>query len=127
MREYHNQRAQAIIRRIDWNFTFDEWLKFWLDSGHYEERGLGKLQYCMARFGDIGPYALDNVRIVTTQQNRDECENYRAPNRRLTDENIREIRQLEGQIPRKEIAERFGINYWHIRDIQKRKVYADLV
>jgi hypothetical protein len=59
---YNVQKHCAVKRRgIGWEITFEEWYKFWLDSGHWEERGRGG--YVMARYGDKGPYAIGNVEI----------------------------------------------------------------
>lgn len=49
--------------------TFEEWINIWLDSGHLEERGHCRGQYVMARFGDKGPYAVGNVKIITAEEN----------------------------------------------------------
>lgn len=42
---------------------------------------------------------------------------------KLTDDIVREIRRLEGQMKRPQIAALFGINVWHVRDIQKRRCW----
>src|SRR5215472_6042820 len=55
------QRADAKRRGIAFSFTFEEWLAVWQQSGKWAERGHRKGQYVMARFGDIGPYAIGNV------------------------------------------------------------------
>lgn len=69
---YNTNKSNAKYRRVEFLFTFEEWIKIWLDSGHWNERGDRKGQYCMARFGDQGPYAVNNVRIVTVEENRKE-------------------------------------------------------
>jgi len=43
---------------------------------------------------------------------------------KLTVTDIQAIRMLEGEIPRSFIAQHYGINVWHVRDIQKRRVWA---
>jgi hypothetical protein len=53
-------------------FTFDEWLAFWKASGKLHLRGLGRGKYVMARNGDRGPYAPDNVRIILFEDNMKE-------------------------------------------------------
>lgn len=68
-RKYQRQWLNAEIRDIEFLLTFEEWLKLWADSGHFEERGCRKGQYVMARFGDKGPYTVENVRIVTNSEN----------------------------------------------------------
>ena len=70
---YHTQKCGAKKRGIDFLLSFDEWLKIWEDSGHLDQRGPSKDQYCMARIGDIGPYAVENVKIVTSSENSAEA------------------------------------------------------
>ena len=67
--QYWNHMSQAKFRKIPFLFTFEEWIKVWLDSGHYYERGIGKDKYCMSRFNDAGPYSKDNVFIQTVSKN----------------------------------------------------------
>ncbi len=66
---YHTQKQQAKVRGIEWLFTFDTWLDVWDASGKLAERGPGRLQYCMARTNDAGPYSPENVRITTGEDN----------------------------------------------------------
>jgi hypothetical protein len=67
---YHRRHAKD--RKIPFLLTFDQWLQIWIDSGHIHESGTRNHQYCMARYGDKGPYAVGNVRIVTVAQNHAE-------------------------------------------------------
>jgi len=61
---FNTQRYHAEnIRNIKFLLTFNEWLEIWIQSGHLEERGSKKGQYCMSRYGDIGPYEIGNVFI----------------------------------------------------------------
>src|SRR5215471_15386779 len=66
---YALQRSGARYRGIAFLLTFDEWMSIWQESGHWERRGGGRNDYCMARFGDNGPYAADNVKICTNAEN----------------------------------------------------------
>lgn len=66
---FYSQRNTARERGIEFLLTFDEWLQIWLDSGHLQERGRKCGQYCMARFGDKGPYAIGNVKIILHGEN----------------------------------------------------------
>ncbi len=66
--KYAAQRKNAHTRGIEWDITFPEWLAIWKKSGHFDERGRAK-GYCMARYGDSGPYHPDNVEIITIGQN----------------------------------------------------------
>lgn len=59
----------AVSRKIDFLLTYEEWYQIWFDSGHIDERGTRKGKYVMARFGDTGPYAVGNVKIITMSEN----------------------------------------------------------
>jgi hypothetical protein len=61
---FYSQRASASDRGIDFLLTFSEWLDIWAASGHLSERGKRIGCYCMARYGDTGPYSVDNVKII---------------------------------------------------------------
>ena len=62
-------QRNAAKRNIEFLLTFEEWLTIWLDSGRLAERGNKRHQYVMARFGDEGPYAVGNVKIITSGEN----------------------------------------------------------
>lgn len=66
---WQKQKGQARFRGIDFLLSFDEWLFVWELSGRLRERGRRKGQYVMARHGDCGPYAIDNVDIVLCSKN----------------------------------------------------------
>lgn len=68
IRAYANQRRAARFRGIEWKFNLATWWRVWDVSGKWEERGRG-YGYVMARKGDSGPYAPDNVYICTQAQN----------------------------------------------------------
>lgn len=70
--KYSMQKCSSFKRNIVFKLTFEEWWKIWIVSGHWEERGRGKGKYCMARFNDRGPYAVDNVKIVKHEENNKE-------------------------------------------------------
>lgn len=86
-KKYGAQKSMAKRRGIDWNFTFDSWMKWWLDSGHWYERGQGLGKYVMARKGDVGPYSPDNCFATTTELNVSEGNSGRI----LTDEHKRKV------------------------------------
>ena len=73
---YNSQRCSARSRKdkngnqIEFRLTFDEWLDIWTTSGHYEEMGRKRGQYCMSRYNDIGHYEVGNVFIQLFEQNR---------------------------------------------------------
>jgi hypothetical protein len=71
---YTNHKHHAKLRDIPFLLTFEEWCNIWYDSGKFAQRGHCKGQYVMARFGDIGPYAVGNVRIITCSDNVSEAQ-----------------------------------------------------
>ncbi len=68
-RAYQVQRHNAKSRDIPWKFSFDQWLSFWVASGHWLERGLKGDGYVMSRFGDTGPYSPENCEIIKASEN----------------------------------------------------------
>jgi hypothetical protein len=66
--KYKTQRSHAIRDGKKFELTFEDWWKIWQDSGHWEERG--RLGYQMCRYGDEGPYSVDNVYIAHHSQNK---------------------------------------------------------
>jgi len=69
IKKYGGQKIKAKRRGVDWQLTFQEWYDWWQATGHYEERGRGREQYCMCRYGDTGPYSLSNIFCQTSAQN----------------------------------------------------------
>lgn len=65
---YRAHQEGAADRGISFELDFFEWWDIWKDLYHL--RGSGDDKYCMARFGDVGPYAVGNVYITTNRQNR---------------------------------------------------------
>jgi hypothetical protein len=64
---FERQQRNAKQRGIRWELSFSEWLTIWGDN--IDKRGRGRDQLCMARKGDIGPYAIGNVQIITNAEN----------------------------------------------------------
>jgi hypothetical protein len=73
-RAYNQHKGNAKLRGIPFLLTFDEWWSIWSGSGHWEQRGAHRGEYVMARHGDIGPYAVGNVRICLARENFDEAD-----------------------------------------------------
>lgn len=69
---FGQQRRAARQRGIEWQLSFEQWWDIWSSSGVYALRGCGIGKYVMARNGDIGPYAVGNVRIALWRDNLDE-------------------------------------------------------
>ena len=73
IREYYcEHRRHSAERNIPFLLTFDEWWMIWEQSGHWNERGNRRGQYCMSRPGDQGAYEIGNVKIVLNEDNRSE-------------------------------------------------------
>ena len=71
--KFRDHKFGAKKRGIDFQFTFDQWYKLWIESGHWEQRGTHSGDYCMGRHGDVGPYSADNVSIITVKKNANDC------------------------------------------------------
>jgi hypothetical protein len=70
--KYSVQRRHAAQRGIEWQFTFDSWMKWWIDSGHWKERGDERGKYCMSRREDKGPYSPENCYCNLFEENNRE-------------------------------------------------------
>ncbi len=69
---FAEHKRAAKQRGIGFLLTFDEWLGIWIKSGKLGLRGSGPGKFVMARSGDKGPYAIGNVRIITSEANHAE-------------------------------------------------------
>lgn len=67
-----SQRNSARVRGIDWRIGAWDWWQIWSCSGKWGRRNRGR-GYMMCRFGDTGPYSLDNVYIATGSHNASLC------------------------------------------------------
>jgi len=54
---------------IGWELSPREWWNIWEKSEHWDHRGNQRGLFCMSRPGDIGPYAVWNVKIVRFEEN----------------------------------------------------------
>lgn len=80
---YHKNGAS--LRGIGFLLTFEQWFQIWHDSGHIDERGRSLHQYQMARYGDVGPYAVGNVRIITCAANKAEFVHTEEQKRKISE------------------------------------------
>lgn len=82
--KYMRQTRQCQYREPDMKMTFDEWITMWVESGHWEERGRSRGNYCMSRYGDKGDYEVGNCYINLHSENSKEAmNNALTPARRL--------------------------------------------
>ncbi len=68
-RKWQVHRTNAKMRGIEFKLTFEEWFCWWMDTGHYHERGREVGKYVMARKGDKGAYEMGNIECVQAQEN----------------------------------------------------------
>lgn len=64
-----NKKLDRNKNKVDMKLSFDEWLIFWVNSGHWYQRGKKLGEYCMCRKDDIGHYELGNVYIDLASTN----------------------------------------------------------
>jgi hypothetical protein len=91
-KSYSKRRIDRNGDPIGWEFTFDEWLDVWQQSGKLHLRGTFKGAYCMARKGDIGPYSKNNVDIVLHADNTRFAKSYWGGPSEEVKEQIRQAR-----------------------------------
>ncbi len=73
---FSTQKYDANRRGIAFLLTFEEWVKWWEDQlgpDWQSKRGHLKGQFVMSRPGDIGPYALWNIKCVQCGENVSEA------------------------------------------------------
>lgn len=67
---FHGQKCAAAKRGIEWKFDYFTWILWWVQTGHFDERGVWNHTYQMCRKGDTGPYSWDNVYCDTGLNNK---------------------------------------------------------
>jgi hypothetical protein len=65
--KYGVQKVAAKNRGIDFKLSYEEWIEFWGED--ITNRGRGKSDLVMSRYGDVGPYELGNIFKSTVEQN----------------------------------------------------------
>jgi len=64
--KFYASVAGARTRKVPFRLTYEQWLWLWeraLGPDWVRMKGSHRGQYCMARFGDRGPYEIGNVVI----------------------------------------------------------------
>lgn len=69
IKAFGQQRNNARIRGIEWQFKLWDWWVLWQKSGKWDRRGRGAGKFVMCRKGDQGPYSVDNVYIAPAFEN----------------------------------------------------------
>src|SRR4051794_37768607 len=66
---FRTHRNNAKRRRVPFHLSVSEWWWFWSQDDRWERRGRGSNDLVMARRGDAGPYAVDNIVCLTLAAN----------------------------------------------------------
>jgi hypothetical protein len=66
---YRSQKSRAKLRGVPFEFAFRSWWAWWQSGGRWARRGRGADKLVMARLGDAGPYAPENVYVSTFSDN----------------------------------------------------------
>jgi hypothetical protein len=80
---YETHRKGARAHGREFLITFDEWYNWWLSNGvdkNYPTTQSGK-QLCMCRYGDTGPYHIDNIYCATRNQNTSDARKFKKWNK----------------------------------------------
>jgi hypothetical protein len=119
-KRYGAQKYNAKQRGVEFKLTFADWYKWWIETGHYSERGCKNGQYVMGRIGDQGAYELGNIYCCTTNENGSVA---KSKVRKLSDSNVQFIRANAGKIEVKEMAQKFGVSGTAISKVIKGLSY----
>ncbi len=118
---YTGQKNLARGRGIPFLLSFYDWWSIWNNSGHWHERGIRKGQYVMSRPGDKGPYTVNNVKIILTEENcRQRNINKKCvSNAKLTPKIVKEIRKIHvknshGKNNTASLAKKYGVEPYTI-------------
>jgi ribosomal protein L37E len=86
IQNFNAHKKSAESRGIDFYLTFDEWYNWWLSNGLDRNLSQGKRNkntLCMCRYGDTGPYSLDNIYCATASQNSKDMTNRYSIKRKI--------------------------------------------
>lgn len=81
---YYGQKSMANKRGIEWEFTLYSWIEWWVNTGHFHERGVNNHQYQMCRKNDTGAYSVENVYCDTGLNNKQGLRYSRTNNKEIT-------------------------------------------
>lgn len=120
-RAYDDHKRHAEGRGIPWQFSYESWLEFWLESNKWYLRGKRKGNYQICRYGDIGPYNTKNCYIDSVEQNQEDRSNISIT---LVHKIVSEY--LNTNKSQKEIAKEFGIDQSYVSRLvnKHRRAYG---
>lgn len=129
---FGRQKYSADKNGRGFYFTFEEWVNWWevnLGPDWILRRGPRPNQYCMARNGDVGPYALWNVQCKTNAENKEEQvaptkgeKNYWA---KLSKKEVLFIRR-NPNLRVKDLAVRFKVHHTTITKVRRFRTWKHL-
>jgi hypothetical protein len=122
---YRAQRHQAIKRGIEWHFTFEGWVAWWVEKlgpKWAEKRGRKADEYCMARKGDKGPYAPWNVECQTSRENCMARKRTKGSSK-LSKDQVRTVLLAEGKLSAQFLAAHYGVSRFIIKNVWSGKSY----
>jgi hypothetical protein len=129
---FYLQRDRARSRGIEFNFTYEEWCRWWranLGPDWFSLRGCGKDKYVMARNGDKGPYAAWNVKCITLSENsREQSKQRYSPTTKLTKEQVIAIylQLKDSPLGMTALARQHKVNRCTIKAIRTKKAWCSI-
>ena len=132
---FTSHKNHSKCRGISFEFTFEEWIKWWENALGTEWRilrGKNKGKYVMARIGDVGSYSSNNVECMLHEQNcKDRRENKTAAKgenigtSKLTKELVLEIfaSSEEWDV----LSKQYAVSYSQIKRIKNKINWQDLL
>jgi hypothetical protein len=85
---FNYQKYGAKKRKIDFNLTFEQWYKWFLDQGvdrNIPQKNKGS-SWAMCRKNDQGPYELGNIYLATMSQNSSDAHTHSKIKYKVGDE-----------------------------------------
>lgn len=125
IKKYNAKKIDAEKRNIKFNLTFNEWYDWWLSNGVDKNKDAlprSKNTLCMCRFGDTGPYSLDNIYCATVSQNSKDLHK----NKLLSCNRKQIITEVGNFNSIKEWCEQTGKSYNDWYKLARRKVKKDV-
>lgn len=116
---YDDQKRHAESRGISWEFSYEDWLEMWLLSGKWELRGKSSGKYCMARYGDQGPYSKKNCYICPVEENQQQ--RWEGKRKILKEDQFLIVKTwLSESLSQREVAEKFSVDQSYVSKLAKR-------
>ena len=133
---FDGHRRGAKRRGIGFDFSFEEWVKWWeynIGPDWPSLRGKKRGQYCMARKGDKGSYEINNVECKLVEENcNDRAKNGTAPfgenngTSKLTEKQVLEI-FFSDERDQNVLAERYGVVQTLISQIWRKTIWKHIL